>query len=379
MSAAESAMPGGQPSTTPPYAGPWLSPNDVTQYSLPIVLPDMNAARFESRSSLASAYHGDRGSRPAERPWWTDDASAPRSGAQERRARPRRAEGAWPARSAAKPLAALHAVRVGSQRAPLISLPRVTAQHLYPLLQAFGRREFGGDRRCSDERDLAEEAAPERSGHRRPALPTEEAAPEAAQGHRHDRHWRFFEDALDAGAEGLDVAGGRQPALGKDADELTVAQRLRDLGERAFHHLRILLARGDRDRAAGAEDEAEHRQLEEVVVHHESDWSATRRHDDDRVDEAHVVAYDHRRPFLRDVLEARLVDAVHRVDEQPREEPHEELGDQPVDERRNRGVEERGEQEELRHRRAEMQEHGAHQGSGHDEGRVQDVVAGDDS
>jgi hypothetical protein len=41
MSASDSSSPGGQPSTTPPYAGPWLSPNEVTQYNRPKLLPDM--------------------------------------------------------------------------------------------------------------------------------------------------------------------------------------------------------------------------------------------------------------------------------------------------------------------------------------------------
>ena len=41
MSAASSASPGGQPSTTQPMAGPCDSPKDVTQNSLPNVLPDM--------------------------------------------------------------------------------------------------------------------------------------------------------------------------------------------------------------------------------------------------------------------------------------------------------------------------------------------------
>src|SRR5258708_2937834 len=41
MSASVSASPGGQPSTTQPIAGPWLSPKDVTQNSLPRVLPDI--------------------------------------------------------------------------------------------------------------------------------------------------------------------------------------------------------------------------------------------------------------------------------------------------------------------------------------------------
>ena len=37
-----SGSPGGQPSTTPPMAGPWLSPKPVTTKSLPKLLPDMS-------------------------------------------------------------------------------------------------------------------------------------------------------------------------------------------------------------------------------------------------------------------------------------------------------------------------------------------------
>jgi hypothetical protein len=41
MSGALRAKPGGQPSTTQPIAGPCDSPNEVTQNSVPSVLPDM--------------------------------------------------------------------------------------------------------------------------------------------------------------------------------------------------------------------------------------------------------------------------------------------------------------------------------------------------
>src|SRR5258705_10268954 len=41
MSASVSAMPGGQPSTTQPIAGPWLSPKVVTRKRWPKVLCDM--------------------------------------------------------------------------------------------------------------------------------------------------------------------------------------------------------------------------------------------------------------------------------------------------------------------------------------------------
>src|SRR6266704_1017652 len=62
MSDSLSASPGGQPSTTQPMAGPWLSPNDVTQNSLPSVLPDMegksSADQTQKRvGSVAQAPH----------------------------------------------------------------------------------------------------------------------------------------------------------------------------------------------------------------------------------------------------------------------------------------------------------------------------------
>src|SRR5262245_56749064 len=45
MSDSASTSPGGQPSTTAPIAGPWLSPKVVTQQGRPMVLPDMESAR----------------------------------------------------------------------------------------------------------------------------------------------------------------------------------------------------------------------------------------------------------------------------------------------------------------------------------------------
>src|SRR5262249_29586167 len=51
------AIPGGQPSTIQPMAGPWLSPNVVTVNSLPIVLPDMNARHAVAQPSAGKPHH----------------------------------------------------------------------------------------------------------------------------------------------------------------------------------------------------------------------------------------------------------------------------------------------------------------------------------
>src|SRR6516164_5948643 len=47
MSRSESAMRGGQPSTTQPIAGPWLSPKVVTRKDCPNVLKDMVEQRAQ--------------------------------------------------------------------------------------------------------------------------------------------------------------------------------------------------------------------------------------------------------------------------------------------------------------------------------------------
>src|ERR1700733_1878576 len=54
-SASLKASPGGQPSTTPPMTGPWLSPKVVTAKSLPIVLPGMQLLRRQQKHSAAAA------------------------------------------------------------------------------------------------------------------------------------------------------------------------------------------------------------------------------------------------------------------------------------------------------------------------------------
>src|SRR5437868_5943620 len=63
MSAASSKSPGGQPSITHPIAGPCDSPKEVTQNSLPNVLPDMGRIRERpggagvASARLAAVYH----------------------------------------------------------------------------------------------------------------------------------------------------------------------------------------------------------------------------------------------------------------------------------------------------------------------------------
>ena len=121
MSASASAMPGGQPSTTQPIAGPWLSPNEVTQIELAErVAGHEGRAVVESRSSLAFDCHGDRRSRQAERPRRALTIRQIHEQVKKSvRARPCRAEDAESPGAAAEPLAARRPLRLGTQRAAL--------------------------------------------------------------------------------------------------------------------------------------------------------------------------------------------------------------------------------------------------------------------
>src|SRR6478672_5823287 len=58
MSASESSIPGGQPSTTQPIAGPCDSPNVVTVKRVPRVLPDMGEVYCKPTSAYSQVYLG---------------------------------------------------------------------------------------------------------------------------------------------------------------------------------------------------------------------------------------------------------------------------------------------------------------------------------
>src|SRR5689334_22680338 len=56
MSAADSAIPGGQPSITQPIAGPWLSPKLVTRKRWPKVLPDIRCRQSVRRRLFVAVF-----------------------------------------------------------------------------------------------------------------------------------------------------------------------------------------------------------------------------------------------------------------------------------------------------------------------------------
>ena len=78
------------------------------------------------------------------------------------------------------------------------------------------------------------------------ALEAEDAAPHAVKIHGDDGNLDVLHDAFQAAAEGKHLAGARDLALGEDADDLVVAQRVARSVQRVQHLARMQLA-GNRD------------------------------------------------------------------------------------------------------------------------------------
>ena len=115
------------------------------------------------------------------------------------------------------------------------------------------------------------------------------------------------------------------------------------------------------------------------MVHHEPDGPAARRGDDQRVDKAHVIAYQHRGPVLRNFFEPALVEPVDGVDQQPHQKPHQKFRHQCININCDQRIEQRSRQKQVRYRKAGLEHRDAEQGGSHHEQRIEYVVAGDDS
>src|SRR4029078_223408 len=122
-----------------------------------------------------------------------------------------------------------------------------------------------------------------------------------------------------------------------DADDVAVGQLPVDRRERALHDAGIFLCHGYRDGLGGAEHVLHDRRFEDLVVHHEAHRPAHAAHDDQRIHEADVVAYEQHRTVFRNVFQPGGTDAVERVDQQPVDETQQEFRHQGINVYRDHG------------------------------------------
>jgi hypothetical protein len=155
------------------------------------------------------------------------------------------------------------------------------------------------------------------------AFETEDAAPDAIEVDRHDRHVQAADDALEAALEGQQVAGAADRALGEDAHDMAGFE----LAPRALDGLDDVLASGrDRNRVHAREQRVQARLAVVRRVDHEPHEALDARADQRAVDHRHVVGDDQRRSVGRDVRLADDADAVDRVRQHPQHEADEEVG-----------------------------------------------------
>ena len=78
-------------------------------------------------------------------------------------------------------------------------------------------------------------------------MKTEDAAPHAVQRHRNDRRIHVFHDALEAAPERQQMADARDLPLGKNADDLAVADGVAGGLQRLDHFARTLFGGNGND------------------------------------------------------------------------------------------------------------------------------------
>jgi hypothetical protein len=115
------------------------------------------------------------------------------------------------------------------------------------------------------------------------------------------------------------------------------------------------------------------------VVHDEADGAGARGREHHRVDEADVVAHQHRRARGRDALGALHAQPVHAAREHQGHEAQQVLRHEQEDVQRHQRVEQRHHEEDLRDGEPGRQQRRAHEGAGDHEEGVEDVVGSDDA
>ncbi len=176
----------------------------------------------------------------------------------------------------------------------------------------------------------------------------EERSPESAQRHRIHRHRDALDDLLHALLEGAEFTVERDLAFREDAYQIAVGQRRVDALIGTFEHLRVLACRCNGNRLGSLEEPVHQRDLEDAMVHHETDRARARAHDQDGIDEADVIARQHRRAFGRDAVRIDRAHTVERMRQDPREEAQQEFRHKAVDVERHGRIHQGCNQEELR-------------------------------
>jgi hypothetical protein len=129
---------------------------------------------------------------------------------------------------------------------------------------------------------------------------------------RDDRRGAAFDDPLESAPEGQQRAGSGDLALGKDADDLTVVQRLSRLPQRPENHA------GAAGGGNGNDPHYPHQPVKERMrgiarIHHEPDPPVDRGHKQEAVHEGHMIGDQQGAAGRRHMLAADDAHAIQGV------------------------------------------------------------------
>ena len=147
-------------------------------------------------------------------------------------------------------------------------------------------------------------------------LKAENAAPNTIERDRDNGRVDVLHNALESTAKRKHLADARDLALGKDANDFAVFNRLAGFAQR-LNHLAWPQLGGDRNHSHGAGERLDPGLLVEGLVHHETDFPASRGEQQEGIDLRKMIADQQRATCFGNMFAALDANAVKSVREKP--------------------------------------------------------------
>ena len=160
------------------------------------------------------------------------------------------------------------------------------------------------------------------------AFEAKDAAPQAIQVHGKNRHLPSLHNPLESATERQQRAGTGDLSFREDADDLSVVECLPCAAERPENDAGTA-SRCDRDHLHGGHEPFEQRVCRIGGIHHEPNGPIDAGHEQEAIDERHMVRDEQCSAGLRNMLLADDAEAIERIRADDEQEPQEQIWHQP--------------------------------------------------
>src|SRR3569833_2897622 len=239
--------------------------------------------------------------------------------------------------------------------------------------QNLRRGPFGQNRNTHRQRQHRARPAPERTAERIARATGQQAAPQTAQRHRNHRHRQSIDKYSYATAKFIKFAGIGQSPLRKNTNQFSVMQGLSNVGISLFHQSWIIAGRSNRDRLCFFENPKQQRNVENFLIHDESNRTRTRRHDHEDIDVTDVIADQHRRAVFRNARGINNMHPKQRKHQQPGQKTDQKFRHQDKNVDATMAFRDSRRHENQQHRKTNKEQQQNNQRNNDQEERIQDV------